>query len=179
MMTIQRPQRVPDPLIGSQGDERERAVYNAGGTRGMYIGFLLCLVTALGFALFGHILVPMVLIVVAAVPGWLTITYSEKRNVDAFAIIARSNSRAAAASGFATLVLLLLMAAAMFYTTVTGSGLLEFEIPQSWADRFVSVGNGVAVGAAVGAVGGYLGTAWLIRRRRKQQEDELSAPDED
>lgn len=162
-----------------QGDEREQSVYNAGGALGTYIGMFLCFFTALGFALFGHVLVPLVLMVVAAVPSLVMITYSERRGVDAFAILARNNSRAAGPSNYGALVVLLLIVASMIYTTTSGAGLLEFELTTEWARRLESVGRGAAQGAAVGAVGGYLWAVLLVRKRRKQHMAELTAPDEE
>lgn len=158
-----------------QGDEREQSVYNAGGTLGMYTGMYLCFSTALGFALFGHVLVPMVLIILAAVPSLIMIFYSERRGVDAFAILARNQSRTVGASNAAGLVLVLLIVAAMLYTTISGAGLLEFEFAPAWAERLESVGRG----AAQGAVGGYLWAVTLVRRRRREHEAELTAPDEE
>lgn len=171
-----------DKLLGSevtQGDERERAILTTGGTIAMAWGFILCLVTAVVFALFGHILVPFVLVLLAAAPSIITGKYAEKRGVDAFAILARGNSSSARVWGLGTLGVLLLLSAAMIYTTTTGTGLLEFDISGTWLERFDSVGSGAAIGAAVGAFGGYLLSVWLVRRRRKQQERELSLPDDD
>lgn len=163
----------------AQGDEREQSVLNAGGMHGMYIGMCLCLFTALVFALFGHVLVPMVLIFLTAIPSLVMFSHAEKRGVDAFAVLARSRSRAAGATNAASLAILLLIAAAMFYTTFTGAGLLEFQVDHTWASRFSSAANGVAIGAGLGAVLGYLGAVWAVRSRRKQQQDELTAPDEE
>ncbi|WP_120003894.1 hypothetical protein [Nesterenkonia muleiensis] len=171
-----------EKLLGSEiahGDERERAVYTAGGALGMHTGMYLCFAAALVFALFGHILVPFVLIVLAAVPSLIAISYAERRGVDAFDILARGRAGASAASGVVVTIILLLISAAMIYTSTSGRGLLEFEFTEAWAERFGSFGNGAAVGGAFGAVGGYLWTVWLIRRRRKQQQKELSVPDRD
>lgn len=171
--------RSADKLLGSEithGDERERAVYTAGGALGMNTGMYLCLAAALVFALFGHILVPFVLIVLAAVPSITAISYAEKRGVDAFEILARGSAGFSAASGVVATIILLLISAAMIYTTTFDRGLLEFELTETWAERFGLFGNGAAVGGAFGAVGGYLWTVWLIRRRRKRQQKELSLP---
>lgn len=163
----------------AHSDEREQATYHAGGALGMYIGMALTFCVALVFALFGHILVPMVLLVLAAIPSLITISYAEKRGVDPFAIIARGKSRAHSVSAAVLLVVVLLVAAAMFYTTWTGTGLLEFQVGHTWADRFSSASNGVAIGAGIGAVLGFLGAVWTVRKRRKQQQEELTAPDEE
>lgn len=174
--------RSANSLLGSeiaQGDERERAIFTAGGTIGMVWGFCLCLAAALVFALFGHLLVPFILVLLAGVPTIITTGYAEKRGVDAFEIIARSSAGPSRVWGLATLAFLLLLSAAMIYTTTTGAGLLEFNLSDTWIDRFGSMGNGAASGAAIGAVGGYLWTVWLIRRRRKQQQRELTLPDDD
>lgn len=181
-MEQHKAQRAAQPLKEGQtpqGDEREQSVFNAGGLYGMYIGMCMCLFTALVFALFGHVLVPMVLIVLAAIPSLVMFKYAEKRGVDAFAVLARSRSRAAGAGNAASLAILLVIAAAMFYTTWTGTGLLEFQVGQTWASRFGSAANGVAIGAGLGAVLGFLGAVWAVRNRHKQQQDELTAPDEE
>src|SRR5699024_5511914 len=117
-----------------------------------------------------------VLLALGAAPGMATLAYAEKRGVDAFAILARGRSRAAALSGLAPLVILLLMSAAMIVTITTGSGLLEFQLSQTWSDRFSSAGEGAAIGAAVGAALGYLAAVWVVMRRRKQLQNE---PDDD
>ena len=97
--------------------------------------------------------------------------------VDAFAILARGGSRASTLSGVATLAILLLISAAMMITTFTGSGLLEFELSQTWSDRLISAGSGAAIGTGIGAALGYLAALWVVAnvRRRKQQNQ----PDED
>lgn len=171
-----------DKLLGpeiTQGDERERAIFTTGGTVGMVWGFCLCLFTAVVFALFGHLLVPFILVLLAGIPTIITTRYAEKRSVDAFEILARSNAGSSKTWTLGTLAVMLLLSAAMIYTTVTGSGLLEFEVSESWRQSFDSMGNGAAVGAAIGAFGGYLWTVWLIRRRRKQHQRELSLVDDD
>lgn len=171
-----------DKLLGSEvihGDERERTVFTTGGTIGMLCGFYLCIFTALAFAVFGHILVPFVLVLLGGIPSIITVTYSEKRGVDAFDILARGSRRSSRTWGLGTTVILLLLSAAMIYTTATGAGLLEFDISNTWLERFDSMGNGAAIGAGIGAVGGYLWSVWLVRRRRKQQQSGLCEPDED
>ena len=175
---ITRKQRATEQLLRPEmahGDERERATFTEGGTFAMYTGMYLAFLTALVFALFGHVLVPFVLLAVGTVPGMVTLTYAEKRGVDAFAILARGGSRASSLSGLAPLVILLLMSGAMIVTTFTGAGLLEFELSQTWSDRLNSAGNGAAVGTGFGATLGYLAAAWVVRHRRKQQ----SEPDDD
>lgn len=156
-------------------DERERATFNEGGTYGMFIGMYLGYLTALVFALFGHLLVPFVLLALGVMPAMVTLTYAEKRGVDAFAILARGGSRASTLSGMATLTILLLISGAMMITTFTGSGLLEFEISQRWSDRLSSAGSGAAIGTGIGAALGYLAALWVVMRRRKQQNE----PDDD
>ena len=159
----------------AHGDERERATFTEGGTYGMYTGIYLCFLTALAFALFGHILVPFILVVLGAVPAGTAYGYAQKRGVDTFAILARS-SRKPALANVSILVILLLMSAAMVFTTTAGSGVLEFELPQTWTDRLGSAAQGAAIGAGVGAMLGYLAAAWVVRRRRKQLQNE---PDDD
>lgn len=168
-----RKQRANEQLGGPEithGDERERATLNEGGTLGMVTGFYLVLLTALALALFGHILVPCILLFVGAIPGFVMISYAEKRGVDAFAILARGDSGASNLSGHAALVIALLISAAMLFTTTSGAGLLEFELSQTWSDRLSSTGNGVAVGTGIGAVLGSLAAAWVVMRRKKQHE---------
>lgn len=170
---------VDERMLGPEvahADERERATFTEGGTLGMYTGMYLAYLTALVFALFGHILVPFVLLALGAAPGMATLSYAEKRGVDAFAILARGRSRAATLSGLAPLVILLLMSGAMIVTITTGSGLLEFQLSQTWSDRFSSAGEGAAIGAGVGAALGYLAALWVVMRRRKQLQND---PDDD
>lgn len=169
---------VEERMLGPEvdlADERERATFNEGGTYGMFIGMYLTYLTALVFALFGHLLVPFVLLALGVMPAMVTLTYAEKRGVDAFAILARGGSRASTLSGVATLTILLLISGAMMVTTFTGSGLLEFELSQTWSDRLSSAGSGAAIGTGIGAAMGYLAALWVVMRRRKQQNE----PDHD
>lgn len=171
--------RVVGPEI-AMGDERERTTFTEGGTVGMYSGMYLSFVTALIFALFGHILVPFVLLVLGTIPAMTALSYAQKRGVDAFAILARTRSIKPSLSGLPTLAVLLLMCGAMLVTTTTGSGMLEFELSQAWSDRLGSVGQGAAVGAGIGALLGFVGAAWTVRRRRQQQDKDAAEPqDED
>lgn len=173
-------QSADERMLGPEidlADERERATFTEGGTYGMFIGMYLAYLTALVFALFGHILVPFVLLALGAMPGMATLAYAEKRGVDAFAILARGGSRASTMSGIATLTILVLISGAMIITTFTGSGLLEFELSQTWSDRLSSAGNGAAIGTGIGAGLGYLAAVWVVMRRRKQQNE--PADDED
>lgn len=163
----------------AHGDERERATFTEGGTVAMYTGIYLCFGTALIFALFGHILVPFILLLLGTIPAMTAYRYAQKRGVDTFAILARSSRNPALAS-VSILVILLTMSSAMIFTTTAGSGLLEFELPLTWTDRLNSAAQGAAIGAGVGALLGYGGAAWAVRsERRKTQEAELTAPDEE
>lgn len=71
----------------SYGDERERSLYMEAATFGMMLGVWACFIGSFVFALFGEVLVPVVLIAVSMVPAYGTLWYAERRGVQPFELL--------------------------------------------------------------------------------------------
>jgi len=164
----------------SHGDERERAIYMEASTFGMTLGIWGCFFASLVFAIFGQILLPVVLISVAMIPSYGTLWFANRRGVNTLELLSRGSYRSGLTSAVSFAVVLLLTLAAIIYSAYFGRGLLQFEV------TFEVVGDGLAevavqgalIGAGVGAVLGVVWVALIIRGHKKKRYKE-PAPGDD
>lgn len=163
----------------NHGDERERAIYMEAATFGMTLGVWGCFFASLVFAVFGQILLPIVLICVAMIPSYGTLWFASRRGVSTLDLLSRGSYRSGLASAVGFAVILLLTLAAMIYSAYFGRGLLQFKL------TFEVVGDGLAeaaaqgalIGAGIGAVLGVIWVALIIRGHKRKRYKDPSAAD--
>lgn len=145
-------ERIMDLDSPAYGDERERVVSmessSFGVTAGLYVGLLGALVTAL----FGLVLLPVALLVLAVLPAAAGWWYAKRRGVDTRQLADKAGARSTMIGIVVYGAAMVLAFAAMTYTVFTGHPVLPAPSPD------VSPGEGFWGGMAQGAVvGGVLG----------------------
>lgn len=164
------------------GDERERAVFMEAATFGMTIGVLASLAVALVAAVLGSLLLPVVLIVLAGVPGWATMSYARRRGVDVTDLVGRVSLRERAGTIAVTFGGILLTLGAMAYTVFAGHGLVELPsvdvVGPDASGLAASMVRGAVIGAAGGAIIGLVAATVGSRWRRRRTAD-AAVDDED
>lgn len=144
--------RIMDLESPAYGDERERAVFmessSFGLTTGLYAGLLIAFVTSL----FGLLLLPAALLVVALLPSAAAVWYARRREVDVRELAENAGARSTMVSVVIFGAVMMLTFACMAYTIFGGHPLL----PVPGLD--VTPGEGFLGGMVQGApIGGMLG----------------------
>lgn len=144
--------RVMDLDSPAYGDERERAVMMESSSFGLTTGVYIGLLGAVVAAVFGLVLLPVVLLVMAVLPSFATLWYAKRRDVDMADLAEHAGARSTMVSSIICGVALILTFAAMTYTVFTGQAVTTVPTFE------VAPGEGFLGGMAQGAViGGMLG----------------------
>lgn len=151
------------------GDEREQAVVNEASGVGMTAGIYTGVGVAVVAAAVGSLAVPLVILLLTAVPTWVTLLWARRHHVD-LAALAESAPRARRATALTVVGLgLLLTLGAMAWTVFTGDGLVTLptvEVAGPGASGIAaSLTRGAVVGVAIGVV--IFLVAALLRRPRR------------
>ncbi|PYF98431.1 hypothetical protein SAMN05216184_11188 [Georgenia satyanarayanai] len=163
----------------SYGDERERAVFMAATTFGYMVTTYVSIAVALVAALFGQLLLPVVVLLLVGLPSWSAIWYSGRRGVDVTELAFRAEPRIKRTVGALTFGGFALVLAALAVTVFTGHGLLELPA----LDTSGALGSMVK-GGVVGGAGGLLVAAVAMavqnhRRTRGGAPAQEDTPEED
>lgn len=168
--------RLMDLDSPAYGDERERSVLmessSFGLTTGLYMGLLIAFVAST----FGHILLPVALLVMTILPSAATHWYARRRGVNLQKLAEDSGARSAMVSIVVAGALMVLVFAAMTYTVFAGQPLLT--APRVEVTPGEGVFGGMAQGAVVGGmiggvaaiIGGVLGFRRATRLRATRHE---------
>lgn len=157
-------------------DERERSVYLEAQTFGMQLSVLACWLGALLFALFGQILIPLVLILLPLVPALGALWYAKRRGVNQYRVTARGPiTKTLAWTGFYGL-LLFLTCLALIHRAYYGEGV--WEAPTITVEVVgEELQNAMAVGAILGmglaAFIAVLAQGWIVWNERRKERREL------
>lgn len=138
------------------GDERERAIAAKASSFGVVMGIYAGLLLALTTAVFGSLLVPVVIFILLGVSSWSAIWYAHRHHVDLHALasqagaFAKASAFAAVAGGF------LLILGAMAVTIFTGHPLIDLPAAELTGPNATGTGASFVRGAIIG---GFLGCA--------------------
>ena len=163
------------------GDERERALFMESATFGMTIGIFASLAAAIVSAIFGALVLPVVLLLLAALVSWATMYYAKRRGVDVNELVGRVALRDRARTIVVTFGGIVLVLAAIAYTVFTGHGLVEPPDLDLIGPDASGVGASMVRGAVIGAFGGGLVglVASIVGSRRRPADDSAVDDDED
>lgn len=173
-------ERVMDLDSPAYGDERERVVFMEANSFGLTIGLYLGFLGAAVASLFGLVLLPVALLVMAYCPSMVAAWYATRRGVDFKKVVEDATARSAtdARSLMITTVTLgattVLTFAAMAYTVFTGQPVLPTP------SLGVTPGEGILgatvrgaiigamIGAMLGGLAAIVGSVRDFRRTRRQ-----------
>lgn len=135
------------------GDERERALvmeaYTFGATATIYV----CIGAAVVSAVLGGLLLPVALLLAAALPSFASIWYARRRGVDLLAMSERATPRERRTAVVTVVGGMLVVLGAMLVTVRTGHGLVPLPEPSGTISGTL---DDVLVGAILGGIGGGL-----------------------
>ena len=175
--TLDRMMALDSPVYG---DERERALFMESATFGMTVAIYVSLASALVAAVFGTLLLPVVLLVMAAVPSWATMYYAKRRGVDVNELVNRVSLRDKAGTLVVTFVGIVLVIGAMAYTIFTGHGLLRLPVLDLVGPDASGLGASLVRGGIIGAFGGaVVGLVAAAVGSRRRAGDDTADDDED
>jgi hypothetical protein len=169
-------ERLMDMDSPSYGDERERAVFTEASTFGMSVGIYASLGLALVTAILGQLLLPVVLLVLMAVPAWATIWYGSRHGIDVTEMANRASRKERLRISAWTFGGIVLTAAAMLYTVLVGHGLIPVPEADLSADGVVS---SMVKGGLVGGIGGGLVGVIVSAVGSRRRKAAPAAADED
>jgi hypothetical protein len=165
--------RLMDLDSPAYGDERERGLFMEASTFGLTLGMYLNLAAAFLAAVFGQLLLPVVLLVLMSAPSWATLWYGRRRGIDVTEMAGRASARSRTLPVAVIFGGMLLVFAVMSYTVSTGHGLFPVPEIDPTGDAMQGGVVGGTIGAAVGAVVSLLLMARRSRRRRSSDADEV------
>lgn len=164
----------------SSGDERERSVLAESATLGFTISIYVNLAVALIAAVLGALVLPAVLLLLTAIPSWVTSSHARHHQVDIDELAARENSPTRFWTFLTVFAGILLVASAMAWTVFTGTGLVVLPPVDAVGPDATGIWASLVKGAVVGALGGVVVGffALLISQGRKARKA-AAAPAED
>lgn len=163
--------RMADRLMdldgGAYGDERERAVLMEANAFGLTIGIFAALAAALGLAVVGQLLAPLLFVLLAILPATAAGWYAGRRQVDATEVAERSGARSTPVLTVAIGVVVVLTFAAMAVTVFTGDPLIAAAVDHPRGGLAGGLVQGGVVGGVLGGLATVIGGAvTLVKARR-------------
>lgn len=163
--------RVMDLDSPAWGDERERAVFmessSFGLTTGLYAGHLGAVIASL----FGLVLLPVTLLLLANLPAVATIWYAKRRNVDLQKLAEDAGARSTMLNALFFGIAMVVTCAALAYTVFTGHSVLPTpSLAAAWdVGFFRGLAQGAVVGGTLGALAAMVGAVLSYRRASRQR----------
>ena len=165
--------RLMDLDSPAYGDERERAVFMEASSFGLTTGLYTGLLSALAAAVFGFMLLPVILLVVTILPAAAALWYARRRNVDVQKLAENAGARSTMVSIVVFGAMMVLTFAAMTYTVLTGAPLVPApRLDVTPGEGFLGgMAQGAVVGGIIGGLAAIVGGMLSFRRARRHRDD--------
>jgi hypothetical protein len=164
--------RAADRLLAldsaSYGDERERAVFMAATTFGYMVTVYVSMAVAVLTALVGHLLLPVLLMLLVGLQSWATLWYSGRRGVDVSELAFRAAPGTKRTVGIVVFGSFALILAALACTVFTGHGLIDLPAVDVRSGALGSMVKGGVVGGGAGLLVGAVAMAVQNARRARR-----------
>lgn len=175
--------RAADRVMGldsaAYGDERERAVFMEAATFGYAVATYVTIGVALVAAVFGTLLLPVVLLLVCGLPSLSAIWYAGRRGVDVDELAQRAAGGTKRTIGAIVFGGFALTLAAMAWTVFTGHGLVplpEVDVAGPEASGMLA---SMVKGGVIGGAGGLLLAAVTMAVKSRRTARTGGAVDDD
>ena len=165
--------RMMDLDSPAYGDERERAVFMEASSFGLTTGLYTGLLSALAAAVFGFMLLPVILLVVTILPAAAALWYARRRNVDVQKLAENAGARSTMVSIVVFGAMMVLTFAAMTYTVFTGHPLLpapRLEVTPG-EGFFGGMAQGAVIGGMIGGFAAIVGGILSFRRAHRHPDE--------
>lgn len=165
-------ERIMDLDSPAYGDERERAVFMESSSFGLTTGIYAGLLGAVLAAVFGLLLLPVVLLATAVLPSFAALWYAKRRDVDLQKLADNAGARSMMVNAVVLGAAMVLAFAAMTYTVFTGQPVLpapSFRVTPG--EGFLGgIAQGALVGGMLGGLAAIVGGVLSSRRTNRRRE---------
>lgn len=164
--------RVMDLESPAYGDERERAVFMEASSFGLTTGHYFGLLIAVVAAIFGLVLLPVVVLIMAMLPSAAAMWYAKRRNVGIHKLADKSGARSTLINIIVYGAGAVLTFAFMSYTVFAGQPLLSMpSIDVTPGEGFVGgLAQGAVVGGMIGGLAAIIGGVVSFRRVNRRRD---------